>query len=142
MATTTRRAVAGDVDTRDDASASVPDRARFLAAIRPLAAAVGGSIVNPARMRAGDVPVHWDGALVGALRLPDLRTALSRLILQVEREFGGRLDELSREDKQRAIAMLDERGAFELRRAVEDVADAMSVSRVTVYSYLDAISRR
>ena len=48
---------------------------------------------------------------------------------------------LGREDKQRAVRLLDERGAFTLRRAVEDVADAMGVSRITVYNYLNAIHR-
>ena len=37
--------------------------------------------------------------------------------------------------------MLDERGAFILRRAVEDIADVMGVSRITVYNYLNAIHR-
>ena len=37
--------------------------------------------------------------------------------------------------------LLDERGAFVLRRAVEDVADAMRISRITVYNYLNAIHR-
>ena len=37
--------------------------------------------------------------------------------------------------------MLDQRGAFTLRRAVEDVADALAVSRITVYNYLNAIHR-
>ena len=59
----------------------------------------------------------------------------------VEAELGGRLPMLSREDKQRAVRLLDERGAFILRRAVEDVADAMGVSRITVYNYLNAIHR-
>ena len=66
---------------------------------------------------------------------------LDRLIEGVERDLGARLAELSREDKQRAIRMLDERGAFILRRAVEDVADVMGVSRITVYNYLNAIHR-
>ncbi|HAZ33053.1 MAG TPA: transcriptional regulator, partial [Acidimicrobiaceae bacterium] len=48
---------------------------------------------------------------------------------------------MSREDKQRAVRLLDERGAFTLRRAVEDLADAMGVSRITVYNYLNAIHR-
>ena len=39
------------------------------------------------------------------------------------------------------LLLLDERGAFTLRRAVEDVADAMGVSRITVYNYLNAIHR-
>jgi predicted transcriptional regulator YheO len=37
--------------------------------------------------------------------------------------------------------MLDQRGAFTLRRAVEDVADATGVSRITVYNYLNALHR-
>ena len=41
----------------------------------------------------------------------------------------------------RAIRLLDDRGAFILRRAVEDVADAMGVSRITVYNYLNALHR-
>jgi len=67
--------------------------------------------------------------------------ALDRLIDGVERELGGPLPSLSRDDKQRAVRMLDERGAFILRRAVEDVADAMGVSRITVYNYLNALHR-
>ena len=56
--------------------------------------------------------------------MPPLHGALDRLIDAVEAELGGRLPELGREDKQRAVRLLDERGAFTLRRAVEDVADA------------------
>jgi predicted transcriptional regulator YheO len=51
------------------------------------------------------------------------------------------LPDLSRNDKQLAVKMLDQRGAFILRRAVEDVADAMGVSRITVYNYLNALHR-
>ena len=64
---------------------------------------------------------------------------LGRLIEQVEDELGGRLPDLSREQKQRAVRLLDDRGAFLLRRSVEDVADALGVSRITVYNYLGAI---
>ena len=70
---------------------------------------------------------------IAVVRLPPLHGALDRLVDGVERDLGGRLAELSREDKQRAVRMLDERGAFVLRRAVEDIADAMGVSRITVY---------
>ena len=73
--------------------------------------------------------------------MPPLHGALDRLIDAVEAELGGRLPELGREDKQRAVRLLDERGAFTLRRAVEQVADAMGVSRITVYNYLNAIHR-
>jgi predicted transcriptional regulator YheO len=73
--------------------------------------------------------------------MPALHGALDRLIESVEKELKGSLKNLSRADKQRAVRLLDERGAFTLRRAVEDVADAMGVSRITVYNYLNAIHR-
>jgi uncharacterized protein YqgV (UPF0045/DUF77 family) len=73
--------------------------------------------------------------------LPPLRGALERLIGFVERELGSRLSELDREGKQRAVRLLDEAGAFTLRRSVEDVADALGVSRITVYNYLNALHR-
>ncbi len=69
----------------------------------------------------------------------DLTGALARLIDSVETELGAALDELDRQGKQAAIRLLDERGAFLLRRAVEDVADNMGVSRITIYNYLNAI---
>src|SRR4029453_17754465 len=37
-----------------------------------------------------------------------------------------------------AVRLLDDRGAFQLRKAVEEVADALGVSRFTVYNYLNA----
>jgi len=37
------------------------------------------------------------------------------------------------------VAGTDSRGAFVLRRSVEDVADALDVSRITVYNYLNAM---
>jgi len=74
--------------------------------------------------------------------MPDLQGALDRMIAQVERELGAPLEKLSREDKQRAVRLLDERGAFTLRKSIEDVADALGVSRITVYNYLNAVDRR
>jgi predicted transcriptional regulator YheO len=35
--------------------------------------------------------------------------------------------------------MLYDRGAFALRNAADEVADAMGVSRVTIYNYLNAV---
>ena len=110
-------------------------------AVAPIAQAVGATIVSAAEIGASDIPLLWEGEVVAAVRLPALHGALDRLIESVEKELGGSLKELSRNDKQRAIRLLDERGAFILRRAVEDVADAMAVSRITVYNYLNAIHR-
>ena len=112
----------------------------FVVALRPVARAIGASVVTPKRMRAGDIPLEWEGEVVAAMRLPDLDQALAQLISRIERELGGRLAELSREDKQSAIRLLEARGAFHLRGSIDEVADAMGVSRITVYNYLNAMS--
>jgi hypothetical protein len=109
--------------------------------VRPVIDAVGATLVPADEREASDVPLVWEGRVVAAVRMPPLHGALDRLIDAVETELGGRLPELGREEKQRAVRMLDERGAFTLRRAVEQVADAMGVSRITVYNYLNAIHR-
>jgi HTH domain len=110
-------------------------------AVKPIIEALGAQLVPLESREAGDLPLKWEGTEVAAVRMAPLHGALDRLIEGVEREFGTRLPMLSREEKQHAIRMLDERGAFTLRRAVEDVADAMGVSRITVYNYLNALHR-
>jgi HTH domain len=120
---------------------SPPVRHPLLTAVQPVVEAVGATLVAADDREASDVPLVWDGEVVGAVRMPPLHGALDRLIDAVEAELGGRLPTLSREGKQRAVRMLDQRGAFILRRSVEDVADALGVSRITVYNYLNAIHR-
>ncbi len=113
----------------------------FLAAIRPAVRALGGRIVPAERVSPASVPLVWKGRVVGGLERPvqsDLRNGLASFVAQIESELGGQLATLSRVDKQRAVRMLDERGAFAIRNAVDEVADAMGVSRVTVYNYLNA----
>ena len=113
----------------------------LIRSVKPVLDALGASFVPADAMEASDVALVWEGRTIAAVRMPPLHGALDRLIDAVEAELGGRLPLLSREDKQRAVRLLDERGAFILRRAVEDVADAMGVSRITVYNYLNAIHR-
>lgn len=122
-------------------TASGDHRAELLAALRPVLDAFGATLIRPDERTPSDIPLRWGGTVVAGVRMPPLHGALDRLIESVETELGGRLPELSREDKQRAVRLLDERGAFVLRRAVEAVADAMGVSRITVYNYLNAIHR-
>jgi DNA binding protein with HTH domain len=117
---------------------TVPARHPLLVALEPVAGALGATLVPASRVGAGDIPLRWEGELVGGLRLPGVHGTLDRVIAAVESELGSPLAELSREDKQRAVKLLDERGAFQLRKAVEDVADALGVSRFTVYNYLNA----
>ena len=113
----------------------------LLTALQPIVAAIGAQIIAADNIQSADIPVVWEGTTIAGVRLPLLHGALDRLIESVERELGGRLAVLSRHNKQVAIRMLDERGAFILRRAVEDVSDAMGVSRITVYNYLNALHR-
>lgn len=87
---------------------------------------------------ASAVQVRIGEPLVAA-RFETLHDALGRMIEGVEYELGGKLGDLSRQDKQAAVRMLDERGAFMLRRAVDSVGQIMGVSRITIYNYLNAI---
>ena len=112
-----------------------------VAMVEPLLATLGCELIDAEACEPGDVPLRFEGRVIAAVRLPALHGALDRLIDTVEREVGCRVVEMNREQKQLAIRLLDERGAFILRRAVEDVADAMGVSRITVYNYLNAIHR-
>jgi hypothetical protein len=110
----------------------------LLVALEPVAAALGAELVEAGDMGGSDVPLRWEGTVVGGFRPPGVTGALERMVAAVAAELGGPLNELSREDKQRAVRLLDDRGAFQLRKAVEDVADMMGVSRFTVYNYLNA----
>ncbi|WP_405010677.1 helix-turn-helix domain-containing protein [Kitasatospora sp. NBC_01539] len=108
------------------------------AAIRPLLDAVGATAVDPAEARPDDVVLAWDGAPAIAVRLPHLSSALDRLLAEMARQYDGRpLAELDRAEKQRVVALLEERGAFTVRHGVETVASALGVSRFTVYNYLN-----
>jgi hypothetical protein len=98
----------------------------LVTALTPVLDALGARVVAADVAEPADIPVVWEGETVAAVRLPPLHGALDRLIEAVEGELGGPLPTLSREDK---------------HRAVEDLADAMQVSRITVYNYLNAIHR-
>lgn len=113
------------------------DVEKFIAALQPVVVALGAVIVMPSDQVASDVPLEWDGTVVAALRIPPLHGAIDRLVEGVVAEIGADFTALSREDKQRVVRMLDERGAFTMRRAVDQVADALGVSRITIYNYLN-----
>ena len=84
----------------------------LVGAVQPVVDAVGATLVPPDAARTERRRrCVWDGEVVGAVRMPPLHGALDRLIDAVEAELGGRLPDLGREDKQRAVRLLDERGA-------------------------------
>lgn len=105
----------------------------------PLLDAIGGDAVEVDAIASGDIPLSWKGELVGAIRLPPLSHALELLVSRIEAELGAPLADLDRVGKQIAVRMLEEQGAFMLRKSIEYVADAMGVSRITIYNYLNAL---
>lgn len=122
----------------------------LLVAVMPVVAAVDGALFDaggrqltgPELAEGQELPLLFEGREVGTVRLPvrapvpPLQHALDRLLREVEDVRGRPLRLLDRTDKQQVVAELDARGAFVLRKAVEDVADALGVSRFTIYNYL------
>ncbi len=86
-----------------------------------------------------DDPMAWNEAMIGSTHPEDLHGAVGRIIGAVENRMGGKLGGLPREKKQAAVRVLDEQGVFLIRKSVETVAEAMGVSRITIYNYLNAI---
>lgn len=107
-------------------------------AIAPLLDAIGATVVSPEETTEGDITLDWDGEPAVRIRLKET-VSLDRLIAAVEGQLGANLSDLDRADKQRAVRMLDDRGAFQLRKSIEDVGEAMGVSRITIYNYLSVI---
>jgi len=68
----------------------------------------------------------------------NIHRALPEMLANLEQEHGP-LDQWDRTTKQAAVRQLSKRGAFLLRGAIDDVATAMGVSRITIYNYLNAL---
>ncbi len=96
-----------------------------------------------AALEAGASRIHVQieqGEQPGNTQLDNLHGALERLIASVEHELKAPLADLDREQKQVAVRRLAENGAFLLRKSVEEVADQMGVSRMSIYNYLNTIA--
>jgi hypothetical protein len=100
--------------------------------------AIGAMVVDAMRSGATNINVQIakDSERLGSVTLHD---ALEIMMRTAERELGTGKSTWTRADKQHVVRMLDERGAFLLRGAVDDIANAMGVSRITIYNYLNAI---
>lgn len=110
----------------------------LLTALEPLARALGATLVAAEQLEPGDLPLEWEGTVVGGFRMPSIHGALERLLTRFEAEYARPLTSLTREEKQELVQRLDDEGAFLLRRAADEVADAIGVSRFTIYNYLNA----
>ncbi|MDG2427063.1 MAG: helix-turn-helix domain-containing protein [Acidimicrobiales bacterium] len=127
--------------TSDSIAGSHTPKEAVLAAMQPVVEALGGTLIPLGDITDDDIEVHWAGTVVGVVRLPDphldLHNALPTLIAEVEYDMGKSCTQMNRAQKQAVVTLLNERGAFTLRKSVEDVAQALGVSRFTVYNYLE-----
>lgn len=119
----------------------------LLVAVAPLLERIDAELVAPESMRDSDVPLMWEGSTLAGVRLPDPTDNgrakavgdLGLILDDLARDLGGSLADLSRADKQRAVRLLEERGAFSYRKAPEIIAEALGVTRFTVYNYLNRL---
>ena len=105
-------------------------------ALLPLADILGIEILDKDEISESDLPLMWEGEVIGGVRRHNLNGALTRLLSAVEIEMNLKVKDMDRIQKQ-AVALLNEWGAFNLRKSVESVAEALEVSRFTVYNYLE-----
>ncbi|GAB4585479.1 helix-turn-helix domain-containing protein [Nocardia sp. IFM 10818] len=112
-----------------------------LVTVAPLLDKIGARLVPSDMCSPEDVPLVWEGATLACVRLAgtdaESESGIARLLNEVATEFGVPLAELPRAEKQRAVRLLEERGAFSYRKSAETVAEALGVTRFTVYNYLN-----
>ncbi len=109
--------------------------------VTDVAAAVGDMIRASMAAGATRLRIHV-GEDTEALAVGNLHNALGDMIRDIERDLGVLAAEWDRGQKQAAVRLLDERGAFLLRGSVDEAAEAMGVSRITIYNYLNALESR
>lgn len=71
----------------------------------------------------------------------DIRDVVAAMITKILNEMGKTPGVMSREEKMEVVKRLEERGAFLVKRSAEQVAEALDLSRYTVFSYLKEIRR-
>lgn len=84
-------------------------------------------------------PKEGDSDASGEIFARDVNQLLDALIQDAARAVGKPVSMMSREDKIRAIAFLDARGAFLVSKAGAKVCKYFNISKYTLYSYLKTI---
>ncbi|AQP46765.1 hypothetical protein BW730_03705 [Tessaracoccus aquimaris] len=75
------------------------------------------------------------------LLTPDIGSILESMVEEALESVGKPPALLSKSERIRVIALLEQRGAFDIKRSVDVVAARLAVSKVTVYGYLDEVRR-
>ncbi|MYE26848.1 MAG: hypothetical protein F4X87_06470 [Chloroflexi bacterium] len=66
----------------------------------------------------------------------DIQRTIHIMLIEAVNEIGAELPIMSKADKIDLIARLDEKGAFQVKRAVPLIAEELGLSRSTIYNYL------
>lgn len=66
----------------------------------------------------------------------DMQSTVHAILVETVTEMGSELPILTRDEKVNLIARLDEKGVFQVKKAVPILADELGLSRSTVYNYL------
>jgi predicted transcriptional regulator YheO len=77
----------------------------------------------------------------GEIFAADIREVVAGMIAKILAEMGKSPAAMSRDEKMEVVKRLEERGAFLVKRSAEQVADALDLSRYTIFSYLKEIRR-
>ena len=76
------------------------------------------------------------GSEVSETLSDDIQRTVHSILRDAVNEIGAELPIMSKDDKIDLIARLDEKGAFQVKRAVPLVAEELGLSRSTIYNYL------
>jgi predicted transcriptional regulator YheO len=71
----------------------------------------------------------------------DIRDVVAGMVAKILKEVGKTPAAMSRDEKMDVVKRLEERGAFLVKRSAEQIADALDLSRYTIFSYLKEIRR-
>lgn len=72
---------------------------------------------------------------------PDVSTILDALISEAIEAIGKPPPTMSKADRIEVLRLLEANGVFHIKRAADEVAGRLGVSRVTIYGYLDEVRR-
>lgn len=84
----------------------------------------------------GEAPPETEEIFAG-----DIRDVVAGMVAKILNEMGKTPAAMSRDEKMEVVKRLEERGAFLVKRSAEQVADALDLSRYTIFSYLKEIRR-
>jgi predicted transcriptional regulator YheO len=80
-----------------------------------------------------------DATEAGEIFAGDIRDVVAGMVTKILGEMGKTPAAMTREEKMEVVKRLEERGAFLVKRSAEQVAEALDLSRYTIFAYLKEI---